>query len=235
MTFSTASTGTVERPSAAGLGMLQSPFAAALRIAQVGLYTQQNMAHKPKLLDQVRHKHRLKHYSIHTEQAYVDWMPRVILVYHRRHPVSLGASEVEAFLTYFAVEHRVCASRQRQALVRSRLGSCAVPKPSCCKSTVGTSEKECVVTSAFLTPHRRHLSMGVMSREASKARARAALANRPCPVLARGAWASGFSTRFQGNRRLAGDIHHKQPQTMIRRRNDRCRQADVTRFEPCAR
>lgn len=28
----------------------------------------------PKLLDQVRGKIRLKHYSIRTEQAYVDWI-----------------------------------------------------------------------------------------------------------------------------------------------------------------
>ena len=29
--------------------------------------------HKPKLLDQVRNVIRRKHYSIRTEQAYVDW------------------------------------------------------------------------------------------------------------------------------------------------------------------
>ena len=34
---------------------------------------------KPKLLDQVRAKIRLKHYSIRTEQAYVDWIRRYIL------------------------------------------------------------------------------------------------------------------------------------------------------------
>jgi len=28
---------------------------------------------KPKLLDQVRNVIRIKHYSIRTEQAYVDW------------------------------------------------------------------------------------------------------------------------------------------------------------------
>jgi hypothetical protein len=34
---------------------------------------------KPKLLDQVREKLRVKHYSIRTEQAYLDWIKRFIL------------------------------------------------------------------------------------------------------------------------------------------------------------
>ena len=32
----------------------------------------------PKLLDQVRDQLRVKHYSIRTEQAYVDWIKRFI-------------------------------------------------------------------------------------------------------------------------------------------------------------
>jgi hypothetical protein len=54
----------------------------------------------PKLLDQVRAKIRLKHYSIRTEQAYADWIKRYILHFGKRHPRDLGASEVEEFLTY---------------------------------------------------------------------------------------------------------------------------------------
>jgi site-specific recombinase XerD len=56
------------------------------------------------------------HYSIRTEQAYIDWIKRVILFHHKRHPVSMGAPEVEAFLTHLAVERHVAASTQRQAL-----------------------------------------------------------------------------------------------------------------------
>jgi integron integrase len=69
----------------------------------------------PKLLDQVRGKIRLKHYSIRTEQAYVDWIKRFILHHGKKHPKELGAEEVEAFLTYLAVEGRVAASTQNQA------------------------------------------------------------------------------------------------------------------------
>ena len=74
------------------------------------------MDHKPKLLDQVRYKIRLKHYSIRTEQAYVDWITRFILFHRKRHPASMGAPEVRAFLSHLAVERHVAASTQRQAL-----------------------------------------------------------------------------------------------------------------------
>ncbi len=69
-----------------------------------------------KLLDQVRDALRLKHYSIRTEQAYVNWIKRFILFHHKRHPRDMGVSEVEAFLSYLAVAERVAASTQNQAL-----------------------------------------------------------------------------------------------------------------------
>ncbi len=69
----------------------------------------------PKLLDQVRGKIRLKHYSIRTEQAYVDWIKRYILHFDKQHPKDLGAGEVEQFLTYLAVVGKVSASTQNQA------------------------------------------------------------------------------------------------------------------------
>lgn len=72
-------------------------------------------SHAPKLLDQVRGKIRLKHYSIRTEQAYVDWIRRFILFFGKRHPRDLGAAEVEQFLTHLAVEGNVAASTQSQA------------------------------------------------------------------------------------------------------------------------
>jgi integrase len=70
----------------------------------------------PKLLDQVRDRLRLKHYSIRTEAQYVHWIRRFILFHDKRHPANMGAVEVEAFLTYLAVVGRVAASTQNQAL-----------------------------------------------------------------------------------------------------------------------
>jgi integron integrase len=69
----------------------------------------------PKLLDQVRGKIRLKHYSLRTEQAYTDWIRRFIRFHGTRHPREMGAAEVEAFLTHLAVEGKVAASTQNQA------------------------------------------------------------------------------------------------------------------------
>ncbi|MGK2913283.1 MAG: integron integrase [Porticoccaceae bacterium] len=70
----------------------------------------------PKLLDQVRDRIRVKHYSIRTETQYVQWIRRFILFHGKRHPRDMGAPEVEAFLTHLAVEGKVAASTQNQAL-----------------------------------------------------------------------------------------------------------------------
>lgn len=72
-------------------------------------------SNEPKLLDVVRGKIRLKHYSIRTEQAYLDWIKRYILYFDKQHPKDLGAVEVEAFLTHLAVVRNVSASTQNQA------------------------------------------------------------------------------------------------------------------------
>ena len=52
-----------------------------------------------KLLDQVRDKIRFKHYSLSTENTYLSWIKQFILYHGKRHPVDMGAAEVEAFLT----------------------------------------------------------------------------------------------------------------------------------------
>lgn len=71
---------------------------------------------KPRLLDEVRRHLRLKHYSIRTEKVYVGWIIRFIRFHGLRHPNTLGAVEVEAFLSALAVEGNVSASTQNQAL-----------------------------------------------------------------------------------------------------------------------
>lgn len=71
---------------------------------------------KPKLLDAMRDRLRLAHRSSRTESAYLDWARRFILFHDKRHPSSMGKEEVEAFLTYLAVERRVAPSTQNQAL-----------------------------------------------------------------------------------------------------------------------
>ena len=73
-------------------------------------------AKEPRLLDQVRARLRLKHYSLRTEQAYVGWIRRFILANDKRHPREMGVAEVEAFLSGLAVHGKVVAGTQNQAL-----------------------------------------------------------------------------------------------------------------------
>ena len=70
----------------------------------------------PRLLDEVRRRLRVKHYSLRTEKVYVAWIRRYILANNKRHPREMGAVEIEGFLSYLAVEGRVAASTQSQAL-----------------------------------------------------------------------------------------------------------------------
>jgi hypothetical protein len=49
---------------------------------------------KPKLLDQVRDVIRRRHFSIRTEQAYVDRIRRFILFHNKRHPAGMGEQEL---------------------------------------------------------------------------------------------------------------------------------------------
>ena len=58
----------------------------------------------------------LRHYSLRTEQAYIHWTKRYIYFHGKRHPRELGPKEVEDFLSALAVQGRVSASTQGQAL-----------------------------------------------------------------------------------------------------------------------
>ena len=69
-----------------------------------------------KLLDQVRDVIRVKHYAYRTEQTYVQWVRRYILFHNKRHPREMGVPEIEAFLTDLAINRKVAASTQNQAL-----------------------------------------------------------------------------------------------------------------------
>ena len=69
-----------------------------------------------KLLNKVSETARLKHLSIRTEKAYLQWIKRYILFHHKRHPMELGENEIRSFLTYLACDKYVSSSTQNQAL-----------------------------------------------------------------------------------------------------------------------
>jgi hypothetical protein len=92
------------------------------------------MAGKPSLLEQVRQCLRLKHYSIRTERAYVDWIKRFILFHRKRHPSEMGSDEIRHFLSNLATEGKVAASTQNQALCASSSSTATSSASSCLTS-----------------------------------------------------------------------------------------------------
>ena len=101
------------------------------------------------LLQRVRERIRVRHYSIRTEQAYCDWIKRFVIFHGKRHPSELGAAEVEGFLTSLAVEGRVSASTQNQA--KSALLFLYKEVPSCRGSTASRRRRR-----RFVCPWCRH-------------------------------------------------------------------------------
>lgn len=71
---------------------------------------------KSALLEAVRDRCRVKHYSLRTEEAYIGWIKRFIFFHKMRHPAEMGGLEVEQFLTHLAVRGKVAGSTQNQAL-----------------------------------------------------------------------------------------------------------------------
>jgi integron integrase len=74
------------------------------------------MAPAPTLIEEVRRRIRARHLSFRTEKTYLQWIRRFIRFHGRRHPREMGAPEVEAFLSSLAVDRKVAASTQNQAL-----------------------------------------------------------------------------------------------------------------------
>ena len=73
-------------------------------------------ASEPRLLDRVRAAIRLRHYSRRTEKAYTGWIRRFILFHGKRHPAEMAEAEITRFLSHLAIEDKVSASTQNQAL-----------------------------------------------------------------------------------------------------------------------
>ena len=75
-----------------------------------------DVASSSPFLERVRAAIRVRHYSIRTEQAYLQWVRRFIVFHDRRHPQTLGETEVAALLSDLAVQREVSPATQNQAL-----------------------------------------------------------------------------------------------------------------------
>ena len=73
----------------------------------------------PRLLDQVRNVIRCRHYSIRTEQSYVDWIKRYILFHDKQHPSNLNETHITKFLN--------CNGATKIQTKSSRQGNTALP------------------------------------------------------------------------------------------------------------
>ena len=73
------------------------------------------MEAKKKLLDLVRDKIRFKHYSYSTERTYMHWIKRYIVFHQMKHPIEMGKTEIEIYLTKLATKDNVSPTTQNQA------------------------------------------------------------------------------------------------------------------------
>src|SRR5690349_18683381 len=71
---------------------------------------------KSKFLDQCREVMAFKRFSLRTQEAYLHWIKRFIIWSGKRHPKEMRGGEVTSFLAHLAVNERVAASTQNQAL-----------------------------------------------------------------------------------------------------------------------
>ena len=71
------------------------------------------------LLDDIRRIMRLKHYSLHTERTYCDWIKQFVRFHRMTERAALfedSEIKIEAFLSYLATERNVASSTQNQAM-----------------------------------------------------------------------------------------------------------------------
>lgn len=76
----------------------------------------------PKLLDRVRERLRMKHYSLRTEEAYPFWIRRFFRSSGKRHPRDTSGPEVERFLSHLATERRLRRRTRRSRRCCSSIG-----------------------------------------------------------------------------------------------------------------
>ena len=68
-----------------------------------------------KLLDEVRRVLRVKNDSYRTEKTYIHWISKFILFNNKKHPLQMGETEINHFLTFLALKQKVSASTQNEA------------------------------------------------------------------------------------------------------------------------
>lgn len=69
-----------------------------------------------QVVDRTRDVLRRKQYSLRTEASYLEWTKSFLAFHQNRNPLQMAEEEVTRYLTYLAVQRKVSASTQNQAL-----------------------------------------------------------------------------------------------------------------------
>ena len=108
-----------------------------------------------KLADRLREAIRLRGYSIRTEKAYLHWYERFVRFHKLRHPTTMGAPEIEAFLTHLAVKEqalpppRIRPSPPSSSFTKRSLASPSVMSTSCAQKGAPTSSPTSAMMNAY--------------------------------------------------------------------------------------
>ena len=70
----------------------------------------------PHYIEQLVKHIRLKHYSVRTEQSYLNWVMRFICFHTMTDPSTLNESDISKYLEHLVIKRRVASSTQSQAL-----------------------------------------------------------------------------------------------------------------------
>ena len=75
-----------------------------------------SVVNRPRLQEQFRSVMRAHHYSVRTEKSYWYWIRFYLRFHQMRHPLELGTTDVNRFLSWLATERQVAAATQSLAL-----------------------------------------------------------------------------------------------------------------------
>ena len=107
---------------------------------------------RPRLLDQVRERCRVKHSSLRTEQAYVHWIRRFIVFHDKPHSRQMGGPEVEAFLSHLARFRRALCLDPEPGAGRNLFSVPGSPRDAVALARWGDACKKAASTSGRCSP-----------------------------------------------------------------------------------
>ncbi len=100
--------------------VVQKPVGAIHEMPQQSvLSSEETVSVNIEILKKLQIEIRYRHYSIRTEQTYIQWVRRFLYFHRTKSAEFLSASDVKAFLEYLAVKKQVSASTQNQALLKT--------------------------------------------------------------------------------------------------------------------